>query len=94
MDITDILKLSPEALADTQFKELKKHVIGVMKEVTEAIQNEKWDQVEGMTFSSPAGDGYGIDSNCISFDIGTSEDDIMVVVNRLKELQTLAKKKK
>ena len=92
MHIREILKVTPESLAETQHKQLKEYIINVLTTVLKLIENEDYDTVSKYTNSSPAGDGYGLDNDFIDFKLGDQYGtDILSAVSKLKSLKTISK---
>lgn len=93
MELKELMQTSVENLAEKQHDKLKQHVLNIINKLELYIDNEQYDKVEDMTFSSPAGDGYGLDNNCINFDYGNKNQyregilDIMEVVEDLQNLK-------
>lgn len=94
-DISDLLKITPETLAEQQFAALKTYTVKKLRNISDLISTERFDEVSKQLFDSPAGDGYGLDSTCIDFSETKLEEnaDIGTVLKRLKELQEVNKKK-
>jgi len=100
MKTSELLKLTPEELAKTQFKELKKETIKRLSEIVELLKNthkDFQDQLNKYTDSSPAGDGMGCDNSFISFSdiLEVTDDrgtDFKDVLERLDVLQKIAYK--
>lgn len=65
--LQQLLKTTPENLAEQQFNCLKEHVCKVLKEIHGCIEDDKHDALRDMTFESPAGDDMGSDNVCIDF---------------------------
>jgi len=87
-DIANIMKLDVVNLKERQKLTLKKHCLKVLKLVSNCIENDRFDELESMLFSSPAGDGYGCDNMCIQFGWDDLDYDISEIVDKLKELQS------
>lgn len=92
MDIKELMKINIENLAETQYKEYKRHLLSVVGNIKEAIEKENMDLVK--TFSSPAGDDYGLDNNCIDFSYNDSNMDFVEAFAEMTNLRDIAKKNK
>lgn len=91
MKLQDLLKTTPETLADEQHKALKQHILGVLAEVTKAISEENYKHIKNLTCYSPAGDCMGTESFFIDFaPEGLDESDIVDMTARLIELKALS----
>lgn len=86
------MQTSVENLAEKQHKELKKYVLNVLDKVIIHIEGEQYDKIKDMVFTSPAGDGYGLDNHVINFVF--TDDDIMDIIEVTGRLQTLKEKSK
>lgn len=88
MDISELMSIDTKSLSYKQHEGLKKHVLSVLKEVQNTIENEEYENIESFTFYSPAGDGHGQDSEVINFSWDKSnEQDISEVVRTLMYLK-------
>lgn len=96
MDLNELLKTSPEGLAELQFKELKSHVLHVLDRAQEYVRSENFDKAVGMCLYSPAGDGHGSDNNFIDFAPKGNNDgwDFVEVCEKLNQLKELFHPKK
>lgn len=90
--ISHIFSITPENLAETQYKALKQYAIETLKDVIKNIENEKYDYP---LQESPAGDGMGEDNYYIPFyfhknrlDGSEYPSDINDVFNELKSLKS------
>ena len=87
--IGDILKLTPQNLAEKQFYALKKHAINKLETIRSCIEREMFDEAGKMTSYSPAGDYMGSEVNYIDFDFGKEENDIGMLLDTLRLLKKL-----
>lgn len=55
--LEELMKTTPETLANMQIKALKEHIIEILDKVRECVLNEDFDTLENLTFRS--GDGWG-----------------------------------
>lgn len=96
MDLNELLKTSPEGLAELQFKELKKHVIGVLMRAKDAVDRDDFTQASVMCCYSPAGDECGTDHDFINFAPKGNKDewDFAEVCEKLHQLKELFNPKK
>lgn len=85
-DIKNIMELDLDNLKGRQRDALKIHALKVLKLVSNCIENNRFDELESMMFSSPAGDGYGVDNMCIQFGWGDDNYDISEIVDKLRGL--------
>ena len=88
-DIQDILRITPENLADQQLEALKNHVKNRLSQIIALVDREAFSEIGGFTQSSPAGDGYGSDNEYISF---VNDWDIAEVFDRMGALKNSKKK--
>lgn len=89
-----LLETTAENLAEAQLEELRKHVAQQLSHIINCIMTDKYDDVRKLLFTSPAGDGYGEENQCISFNPALNKDepwDIGRVLNRMEELSTAIK---
>lgn len=91
--IKEVMKLNINNLAKEQHKALKEHVLGILSKVTAAIKEEKYELIGDFTFSSPAGDGYGLDSDCIDFSYDQEVKDVLEIVRELQSLKITSSSK-
>lgn len=87
MDLKELMSTDVDTLAKKQHDALKEHVLSVLDEIADIVENEKYEQIEVHTFSSPAGDGYGLDNDVIDFGYGDDHLDILEVAEVLKNLR-------
>ena len=87
MDLKELMSTDVDTLAKKQHDALKEHVLSVLDEIADLVENEKYEQNEVRTFSSPAGDGYGLDNDVIDFGYGDDHLDILEVAEVLKNLR-------
>lgn len=80
--------LSPRKLAYEKYDVYRKYCIGVLQEAIECFQDLDLPKLDEMTFSSPAGDDYGVDSNPINFGFSWNMDalEAMRTLVHLKEI--------
>lgn len=94
-ELKNIMSITIENLAKTQHDALKRHVINVLDTVKKCIEKEQYDQIEDLTFESPAGDGWGLDNQVIDFSYKDDENmDITEVAWLLNNLKTTMKRPK
>jgi uncharacterized protein (UPF0297 family) len=93
MKLDKLLDTTPEQLAKLQFEELKREAVETLRNFTDLLDNEKFQEIEKLIGYSPAGDDMGCDNQYIKFNhIHKSMDDIGDVLNKLVELKKLIKK--
>ena len=93
MNLESLLKTSPSTLAKTQHDALKQHAMEVLAGAMAAITNENYNSAKKLTFTSPAGDCMGIDSEPIEFSYGTEKCiSFGEIVSMLSELKSTYKK--
>lgn len=54
------LGIAEEAILELQAKEIKKHILETLKQVTAYIENEDWDKFDDMLVSPTLDDDYNI----------------------------------
>ncbi len=86
-EIKTIMELSVNTLAQQQHLALKKHILGILNEVKQHIQNEEYEKVRDYLAFSPDGDGYGRANHYIDFGWGEEELDIQEVCSKLSQLK-------
>jgi len=94
-DVTlkQLMAATPESIAKIQYDALQAHVLQVLNKIETAVMDADYESVWAATFSSPAGDGHGMDNSCINFTYIEGEGDVMDIgdaCNRLEELRKLA----
>lgn len=67
MNIKDAMSINPSNLMEQQRKALLDHFDETIARVRAAIVTGDRGALGKLTFFSPAGDGYGLDSTCIDF---------------------------
>ncbi len=93
--LEELMRTTPETLANMQIKALKEHIIEILDKVRECILNEDFDTIENLTFYSGQGDGWGEarDNDVINFAYKEEDKmDILEIVEELRELRTKIKK--
>jgi hypothetical protein len=94
MNLSQLLQTRPQTLAKAQHDALKDHALKRLAEVANLLTTEKYDEVKKLTYDSPAGDGWGRDSNCIDFSYGLDDtEDFGALINKLQELKATAAQK-
>ena len=68
MNIQKLLETTPQNLAETQLEAVKKFAVDRLREMAKHIQSGDVKKARDMLFHSPAGDGMGLNSYCISFE--------------------------
>lgn len=88
MNLSELMKTTPETLALQQYIALKRHVLERLELVKDEIMNESFN-IEPLTFFSPAGDGMGEDNSCVDFSYNQTDNpvDIAEIVQQLKKLK-------
>lgn len=87
MDLKDLMKTRPESLAELQIAELKKHAIGILKDVIEALDTDDFDKLDRMLCYSPAGDCMGTNTHHIDFSYEDNvEMDLNDIISTIKNL--------
>lgn len=88
MNIQELLKTTPETLAQTQHDALKEHTIEILERVLKQLKKEEYKAIEKDLFRSPAGDCMGSDNSCIDFSYNNDEvmdlGDMVSMLNNLK----------
>lgn len=72
-----------------KYESLKLYIIDVLKRVIDIVDKENFDLLKEYIFESPAGDGYGLDNNCIEFGgiMGKNDIDIYEAIEQLKSFK-------
>lgn len=89
MSIKDIMSINVNNLKKTQHTALKAFTIDILKTMIVNIENDNYVDAMAMLFDSPAGDGYGLDNRCISFNYTYDDDNIIDIGDILDKLQSL-----
>jgi homospermidine synthase len=92
--IQEIMSVSVNNLAEKQYEAYKSHVLTVLAEVAGFIKQDRYKDVEGRTFFSPAGDGYGSDNHCINFSWDEHDRDIVEACEKLSQLYCIVRKRR
>jgi len=93
MELRELLKTTPETLAQQQYDALRKAASSLLGKLAGHIDRGELGAAETMLFDSPAGDGHGCDNTCIDCSELLGDDgsgctaDIGGVVGKLAELQ-------
>lgn len=75
--LSEIMSINVDNLREKQYQALKKHVVEVLKKITDIIQNDgDLNKVVEMLAYSPAGDGYGCDNDYINFGIQSENENL------------------
>jgi hypothetical protein len=91
IDLYELMQTKPEELAKIQYEKLKEHTINRLRKIINLIENDAFDEVRNKLTFSPAGDGMGSDHWFIDFDYGSTEMDLMEVINVLENLKSKSK---
>lgn len=92
MNLHELMSTTPESLAEKQRNALEAHIIRRLTLAIEHVKSRKYTDLKALTFSSPAGDGYGMDNDCIDFAWDPKDcADILQAYNRLEQLDNLVK---
>ena len=83
-------EFNPRTLAREKYDTYKKYIAAKLDEVKEKVLEEKYDEIEKLTFFSPAGDGWGSDNNFIDFGFDENPKDILEAANYLAFLAMYA----
>lgn len=94
VDKSEVLKkmsetLSPQKLAREKVEVFKKYCISILEDVIECFEDIDRDALSSITFSSPAGDAYGLDNDPINFGYEKPMD-ALEAMDTLVRLQKIA----
>lgn len=89
------MKMTPESVAEEQYKHLKEHAIKILQEITHFLRQDNYSEIGKYLEHSPAGDEMGTSKMFINFNISDDSDgdDISDVIERLEQLKQMSKKK-
>ena len=87
MTTSELLELDIESLEKAKFESVKQECIKKLELITNLIKNNYFKQVFEYLEDSPSGDGYGQESQYISFDEISPKIDIGEVIRILSKLQ-------
>ena len=90
MNINELLRTTPQTLADEQYKALLQDTLTVLDDLKSALNRRDWTAIDNMIDFSGSGDGYGNDNHFIAFACG----DILETVEKLQELDKIRDKNK
>jgi hypothetical protein len=100
MDLIELMKTTPESLAETQLAALRKAVISRLGKLAGYIESGRWDEAGKMLADSPSEDGHGCDNVTLDFSdmLPPAQDgcatDIGDVIDRLRHLSVMVVKPK
>lgn len=87
-ELENIMSITVENLAKTQHDALKQYTLNILNKVKQYIEDERYTEIEDLTFESPAGDGWGLDNQVINFGYKECEElDITEIVWKLNNLK-------
>jgi hypothetical protein len=93
MDIAELLKATPQDLANRQENELRLYVVNKLKKFVELVANKHYKDAYKLLESSPSGDEAGSDNMYIDFSelkLDTENGtDIGTVLEKLMALQKI-----
>lgn len=73
--LSEIMSINVDNLREKQYQALKKHVVNILKKITDIVQNDgDLNKVTEMLAYSPAGDGYGLDNDYINFGFNSENE--------------------
>ncbi|MGL5074922.1 MAG: hypothetical protein ACRDBG_03670 [Waterburya sp.] len=97
MNLENLMKTTPEILAQQQYTALKEHVLDILDLVRRKIQNDVLE-LDDILFHSHSGDARGSDNNCINFGYeektegkGLVELDIDQILEKMRNLRLKSK---
>jgi hypothetical protein len=88
IDLYELMQTKPEELAKIQYEKLKEYTINTLTKIINLVENDAFEEVRKKLSYSPAGDGMGSDHWFIDFDYGSTEMDLMEVINILEDLKS------
>lgn len=91
MNIQEIMEIDIDNLAEKQHNAVKNHVIEVLQDIINLVEEEKYEEIQNKLIYSPSGDGYGGDNHYINFSYRNGEEDIKEMMDRLKNLKSKCK---
>lgn len=91
MNIQEIMEIDIDNLAEKQHNAVKNHVIEVLQDIINLVEEEKYEEIQNKLIYSPSGDGYGEDNHYINFSYRNGEEDIKEMMDRLKNLKSKCK---
>lgn len=93
MNLEELMKTTPETLANEQYSALSEHVRKVLRKIDQIVEYGTYKEMDALLFYSPSGDCMGSDNQCINFGYKKEKGsclDIAEVVGELIRLQKLA----
>lgn len=90
LTLEELMDTRVDDLAKRQHDALKQHTLAILDKATKAIMREDYNAAIGMLFVSPAGDGYGLDNQCINFSFKSGDHitdfgEIVITLTALKK---------
>lgn len=81
--------IDPIKLAEEKMNAYKRYCVAIFNAIIEAVEDVDLEQIEELTFSSPAGDEMGLDNRVIDFGYGDECADIYQAVSKLRILEEI-----